>query len=204
MMKEFWNSRYDRPEYVYGEKPNIYFAQQLQQYKPGNILLPAEGEGRNAVYAASLGWEVNAFDLSEIGKAKAEQLAIKHQVHIEYLVRPFEDIEFPPHSFDAIGLIYAHFPADKKAEYYQQLDHYLRPGGIIIAEVFSKAQLALSAENPQAGGPKNMDMLFSTEEIKRYFPNYEVMELEEVEVELAEGAYHQGKSAVIRFTGKKR
>ena len=51
-----WNERFGKAEYAYGTKPNSYLKQQLGHIKAGSILFPAEGEGRNAVYAAKLGW----------------------------------------------------------------------------------------------------------------------------------------------------
>ena len=74
-MKDFWNERYASTEYVYGKEPNQYFKQILCSLSPGKILLPAEGEGRNAVYAASLGWQVYAYDFSERAYKKAMALA---------------------------------------------------------------------------------------------------------------------------------
>lgn len=56
-MQDFWNNRYSGVDFFYGEDPNEYFAQQLKYFNPGKILLPAEGEGRNGVYAALQGWE---------------------------------------------------------------------------------------------------------------------------------------------------
>lgn len=55
MKNEFWNERYSANETVYGDKPNKFFKQFIDTHKPGKILLPAEGEGRNALYAASKG-----------------------------------------------------------------------------------------------------------------------------------------------------
>ena len=81
-MKEFWNERYYENGYAYGEEANIFFKEELLKLKPGNILLPAEGEGRNAVFAAKQGWEVEAFDISDVGKEKAIQLARKNGVNI--------------------------------------------------------------------------------------------------------------------------
>ena len=48
-MINFWDDRYSQPEYVYGVKPNEFFAEQIQKLTPGEIILPCEGEGRNAV-----------------------------------------------------------------------------------------------------------------------------------------------------------
>ena len=74
-MKDFWNQRYAEEEYAYGTEPNAFFKAQLDQRTPGRLLLPAEGEGRNAVYAAKKGWEVVAFDQSDAGQKKALKLA---------------------------------------------------------------------------------------------------------------------------------
>ena len=51
-----WNDRYSKDEYAYGEEPNRYLKEQLEKLAVGKILFPAEGEGRNAVFAAKLGW----------------------------------------------------------------------------------------------------------------------------------------------------
>lgn len=48
-MKDFWNERYSREEFIYGKQPNEFFKEQLDKLKTGSILLPAEGEGRNAL-----------------------------------------------------------------------------------------------------------------------------------------------------------
>ena len=70
-MDTFWDSRYDTDHFVYGIQPNRFFASQIDKLPPGTILLPGEGEGRNAVYAAAVGWEVDAFDQSRIASEKA-------------------------------------------------------------------------------------------------------------------------------------
>ncbi|QQP51340.1 Uncharacterized protein FKW44_012666, partial [Caligus rogercresseyi] len=79
-----WDSHFAQDEYVFGEEPNVYFKEELDKLEVGKILLPAEGEGRNGVYAAKKGWKVFAFDQSMKGKAKAEKLAQKHGVTLDY------------------------------------------------------------------------------------------------------------------------
>ena len=203
-MKEFWNERYAERKMAYGEKPNVFFAEQLKQLKRGQILLPAEGEGRNAIHSAKEGWNVSAFDISEEGKQKADALAESNNVKIDYLVGGVNEMKYKKESFDCIGLIFAHFPTQLKSEYHKILDTYLRKDGIVILEAFSKSHLKYNAENPNAGGPKNKDMLFSIEEIKKDFSNYEITELSEKVILLKEGEYHNGKSSVIRFVGRKK
>ncbi|QOG04495.1 bifunctional 2-polyprenyl-6-hydroxyphenol methylase/3-demethylubiquinol 3-O-methyltransferase UbiG [Flavobacterium sp. MDT1-60] len=201
---ERWNDRYSNEEFAYGEEPNNFFKEQIEKLNPGTILFPAEGEGRNAVYAAKLGWKVAAFDISEEGKNKALKLAEANNVTIDYKVGKLETLNYQPEQFDAIALIYAHFPAEIKSDLHKTLETYLRKDGIIIFEAFSKKHLEYLAINDKVGGPKDIESLFSIEELKADFPNYEIIQLEETEIELNEGLFHNGKGSVIRFVGKKK
>jgi len=201
--QDIWNQRYAQTSYAYGELPNVFFESTLKDLHPGKLLLPAEGEGRNAVHAAKMGWQVDAFDLSESGKNKALALAEKNHVSIQYLVGDVAAIEYPIASFDAIALIYAHFPAEDKSAYHKQLSHYLKIGGLLIFEAFSKSHVSYQAENPGVGGPKSLEMLFSIEELQNDFKGFEFHYLKEEIVELNEGIYHKGRGAVIRLIATK-
>jgi 2-polyprenyl-3-methyl-5-hydroxy-6-metoxy-1,4-benzoquinol methylase len=199
-----WNDRYSKDEFAYGEQPNNYLKEQLKKLTVGTILFPAEGEGRNAVFAAKLGWTVSAFDISVEGKKKALRLAETTNVTIDYQVGELHALNYNPEQFDAIALIYAHFPADIKSSYHQKLNKYLRKNGFIIFEAFSKRHIDYIAKNEKVGGPKDLAMLFSMDELKTDFVNYEIIELVEKEIELSEGMFHNGKGSVIRFVGRKK
>ena len=201
---ERWNERYSQREFAYGEVPNNYLKQQLEKLTVGKILFPAEGEGRNAVFAATLGWKVSAFDISIEGKNKAVRLAETNHVTIDYQVGELQTLGFKVDQFDVIALIYAHFPAEIKSLIHRTLDNYLRKDGLIIFEAFSKGHIAYIAQNEKVGGPKDIASLFSIDEIKSDFINYEIIELEEREIELNEGIYHNGKGLVVRFVGRKK
>jgi hypothetical protein len=199
-----WNDRFSKEEFAYGEQPNNYLKEQLEKLGAGAILFPAEGEGRNAVFAAKLGWTVSAFDISAAGKNKAFRLAEINKVMIDYQVGELQALKYKPGQFDAIALIYAHFPADIKSLYHKTLDKYLRKNGVIIFEAFSKKHIDYNSRDERIGGPKDINMLFSIDELKSDFANYEIIELAEKEIELSEGLYHNGKGSVIRFTGRKK
>lgn len=199
-----WNDRYSTDEFAYGEQPNNYLKEQLMQLEAGTILFPAEGEGRNAVFAAKLGWKVSAFDISIEGKNKALQLAQNNNISIDYQVGELQALDYKTEQFDAIALIYAHFPSAIKSTYHKTLSNYLRKGGLLIFEAFSKKHLDYLAKNEKVGGPKEIDMLFSIEEIRADFENYEILVLEEKEIELNEGLFHNGQGSVIRFVGRRK
>ncbi|RQO29999.1 SAM-dependent methyltransferase [Taibaiella sp. KBW10] len=199
-----WDERYADKEFAYGEQANNFLKEQLEQLIPGTILFPAEGEGRNAVFAAQQGWSVAAFDISIEGQKKALQLADKNKVQIDYQVGSLETLNYTEGQFDAIALIYAHFPANIKSQIHQTLDKYLRKGGIVIFEAFSKNHIHYLEQDEKVGGPKDLASLFSLEEIKTDFHNYEFITLAEKIISLNEGLYHKGEGSVIRFVGKKR
>ncbi|HNN72306.1 MAG TPA: class I SAM-dependent methyltransferase [Ferruginibacter sp.] len=198
-----WDERYRSDAYAYGTQPNQYLRQQLEKWPPGSILFAAEGEGRNAVYAAKQGWKVSAFDISTEGKNKALRLAQENHAVIDYRVGELPELHYQPRQFDAIALIYAHFPPGIKSAYHRLLDQYLRPGGIVIFEAFSKKHIDYIQRDEKVGGPRDIDSLFSPEELEADFPGYSVVELTEQEIELQEGLYHNGMGSVIRFTGIK-
>lgn len=203
-MQDFWNERYNREEYVYGEAPNEYFRQQITPLTQGRILMPLEGEGRNAVYAAGLGWQVDAFDMSVEGKRKALLLADKNNVTISYEVGELSDMQYEAEAYDAIALVFAHFPENKKEAYHSRLNSYVRKGGVVILEAFSKKHIQYNSVNPLAGGPRDEGMLYSVDELRAYFNDFEIKELYETDTVLKEGAFHSGMSAVIRLTAQKR
>ena len=199
-----WNDRYSKDEFAYGVQPNNYLKEQLEKLTVGTILFPAEGEGRNAVFAATKGWTVSAFDISSEGKNKALKLAATNNVTIDYQVGELQSLNYSNEQFDAIALIYAHFPADIKSLYHRTIEQYLRKGGTIIFEAFSKKHIDYLSKNEKVGGPKDIESLFSIAEINDDFPGYEIIELAEKEIELNEGQFHNGQGSVIRFTGRKK
>lgn len=197
-MKDFWNERYSEPGYAYGTEPNIYFKESLKSLSPGRILMVAEGEGRNAVYAAVQGWEVFALDSSEAGKKKALQLANSRNVKIQYQVTDVLSVQYPENHFNCIALIFAHFPPDIRTRIHQKLTTFLKPTGNIILEAFSKIQLDNSS-----GGPKNIELLYDLTMLEEDFFSLSNKEILEMETTLNEGLYHQGKASIIRLFGEK-
>jgi len=196
-LKEFWNNRYGEKGFAYGILPNTFFKEQLLKLKPTRILLPAEGEGRNAVFAAKSGWNVTAFDMSENARIKAMALAETQKAEIEYKVCSVMDFQ-TENLYDAIGLIYAHFPKTIRPDAHKKMASLLKPGGTIILEGFAKQQLGLSS-----GGPKNEEMLFSINMIKKEFPDIDFNILVQKEIFLNEGRYHKGIAQVIQMRGIK-
>ncbi len=197
-MNSFWNERYGQRDFVYGETPNVFFAETLGTLKQGTIILPCDGEGRNAVHAARQGWEVNAFDLSEAGKAKANLLALKYGVGINYQLKDAATAIYLSASVDLVVLIYAHLPPLVRKKLHRNVIKWLKPGGKIILEAFCPDQL-----KNQSGGPKDIEMLYTKEMLEDDFHGMSIEVLAYQHIQLNEGKFHEGPADVIRMIATK-
>jgi 2-polyprenyl-3-methyl-5-hydroxy-6-metoxy-1,4-benzoquinol methylase len=198
MNAEYWNARYNEEGFAYGQTPNEFFKEQIDKLPVGKILFPCEGEGRNAAYAAALGWEVQAFDISEVGKQKAIDLAASFNAKINYEICNVANANFKDNTFDAVVLIYSHLPETLRMELHGKIKNWLKPDGVVILEAYNPLQL-----NNNSGGPRDIQMLYSIETLMSDFHGIHFEILEEKQVELNEGKYHIGIADVVRFVGRK-
>lgn len=195
---EFWNQRFSAEEFTYGTEPNTFFKESIDKLSPGKILLIGEGEGRNAVYAAKLGWTVDAVDFSSTAREKAITLAAQNNVTINYQISNLDLFTPTKNYYDAVGIIFVHLNPEIRTSVHQRLFDSLKSNGRIIMEVFSKEQLGKTT-----GGPQDINMLYSEADIRKSFPHFKYEYLKEQSVYLSEGKHHSGEGSVVRFIGQK-
>lgn len=197
-MQDKWDKKFGSKDYFYGTEPNAFVKEQLQKLKQGKVLFLAEGEGRNSVYAAKLGWEVDAVDFSISGKKKAEQLAAENNVKINYLICDLNKFEFKDNYYDVIVNTFFHTTEESRISIHSKVKSSLKSGGKYILEAFDKDQIKRNT-----GGPKNIELLYSLEEINNDFHDYDFIHFSKEEIKLREGNGHEGHAIVIRFVGEK-
>ncbi len=191
-MNNFWDERFDTDELIYGSNPNNFLKLYIDNNTPGSILLPGEGEGRNAIYAASKSWNVTAHDGSQIAKTKALKLASSMELNFEYIVCDILELNLSQ-QFDAIGLIYLHLPPAVRRLAHRNLIKHLKPNASLFLEMFSKKQIQRNT-----GGPKNIDMLYNLDDLKEDFNTLDIVSVKEETIILDEGTHHAGEADVIR------
>jgi hypothetical protein len=174
-----WNEEYCKEGVAYCEPSNNYLKEQLEKLTIGTRLFLADGKGSNVVFAAKLCWKISAFDISENGKSKALLLSENSNVIIDYQVGESLTLNYKPEQFDAIALIYAHFPVDIASLYHSTLDNCLPKKWINYYDAFSKKHIEYIGRNEKVGRPKDNEVLFSIDEVKSDFYNHEIVELEE-------------------------
>jgi len=147
--REFWDSRFSEAGYAYGEEPNDFLRSTCRQSAVGDALSLCEGEGRNAVYLARLGFRVTAVDFSEVGLAKARALAEKQGVAITTLVADLADFDLGNARWDLVVSIFAQPPSPVRQRLYHQLHQALRPQGRLVLE--SKVDVNATAADRYPG-----------------------------------------------------
>jgi len=197
-MPNQWDERYAGKEYIYGTEPNSFLKEILASLKPGRILFPAEGEGRNAVYAASEGWATDAFDQSVVGQRKALNLARQKGTSVNYYIQSLDNWNPEAGQYDCIALIFVHMPDGLRQQVHQAAVRALKPGGTLILEAFTVNQLSRTS-----GGPKTAELLFTSEQIESDFRGLSSLKVSETQIVLDEGFLHQGLAEVIQLTGIK-
>jgi len=192
-----WDERYDHERFFYGEEPNYFVARQLEGLAPGRGLFLAEGEGRNAVFAAGLGHTVTAVDSSAVGRRKALALAASRGVELEYRLGDLTADGWDQETWDFIVLCFVHLPPEIMPRVHRGVASSLVPGGRMILNSFAKAQLGR-----KSGGPPSLELLHDLGELRGQFPGLE-LEGRETEVDLRESVGHHGLAMVIELTGVK-
>jgi len=193
-----WNDRYASNEFAYGTEPNSFLVQN-SSLLTSPVLSLAEGEGRNAVFLASLGLDVLGVDASAVGLAKAHKLAESRGLTIRTEVADLASYEPPENHYGSVISISAHLPSKVRDRLYPQVERSLKPGGIILLESYAKAQLSRNT-----GGPKDIDMLLDLAELEQRFPNCEPILAREIEREVVEGTFHTGLACVVQFIARKK
>ena len=184
MDKTFWNERFGEPGFMYGDQPNDFLKAQAHSLKPrGRILCLAEGEGRNAVYLATQGFDVTCVDFSESGLKKTQQLAETHGVSVCTECADLSHYEIEHEAWDGIVMIFGHFDEVLRASLYQRIRAGLKLGGTLIMEVYTKEQLSFGT-----GGPKTIEYLYDKHELEASFSDFNSVSIQEVTREINEGS----------------
>ena len=193
-----WDERYRDPGYFYGTAPNNFLVSVIGRIPLGRVLSLAEGEGRNAVYLASRGYEVTAVDGSAVGLGKAQALAAERGIEIVTVLADLADYPIEPARWDAVVALYCHLPPSLRALLHRAVVRGLKPGGVFVLEGFSKEQLAYGT-----GGPQSLDLLLSLDELKRELSGLEFLHAVQLERDVREGCGHTGLASVVQILAVK-
>ncbi len=156
-----WNERYAGTDLVWSATPNQFVAAELETLAPGRAVDLAAGEGRNALWLASLGWDVTAVDFAAAGLAKGraveETLGFAHPVTWECADVLTWTADAP---YDLAVLAYLQLPAPERREAVRRAVAALRPGGTFLLVAHDTTNLTEGV-----GGPQDASVLMTAEDV---------------------------------------
>ena len=197
--QQTWNQRFAAEHYVFGEAPNAYLQSQVALLAPGTALAVADGEGRNGVWLAQQGLQVDAFDFSDNAIRKARDLAQSRQVNVNFVCCDWRSYDWRPAHYDNVVGIFFQFaaPEERRLLFARMLDS-LKPGGTLIIQGYTPRQLDFNT-----GGPGKLAHLYDEALMLNAFGQLDILDLRTYEAEIAEGTGHQGMSGLLGLTARK-
>ncbi len=196
----FWNQRFECEDYVFGTTANRFLVSQGARLRTGQrVLSVADGEGRNAVWLAEQGLEVDAVEFSPAAVDKARRLAASRGVAPNFHLASVMEWDFGVERYDAVVAIFIQFASPlQRGPLFARMAAALKPGGLLLMQGYTPGQLEY-----KTGGPAQVEHLYTAQLLRQSFADLELLHLQEHEDVLEEGSGHVGRSALIDLVGRK-
>jgi SAM-dependent methyltransferase len=192
--RDDWNRRYAESELLWSAQANRFLVAEVAGMTPGRALDLACGEGRNAIYLAEQGWRVTAVDFSDVALERAERLARRRGVDVDWQLVDLREYRPPAEAFDLVVVLYLHLPPAARRSVLARAARALAPGGTILVVGHDLTNLT-----DGYGGPKNAAILFTPDDVTAELPGVAVERAERVRRPVAvDGGEVQAIDALVR------
>jgi 2-polyprenyl-3-methyl-5-hydroxy-6-metoxy-1,4-benzoquinol methylase len=197
---ETWNRRYAGEDFLFGTEPNAWLREHAGSLpSAARILSVADGEGRNSVWLAQQGFQVQAFDVADRAVDKARAFAERQGVSVDYAVADVDGFAWPEAACDGVVAIFVQFAEpDMRSRLFERIVRSLKPGGVLVLQGYTPKQL-----DYRTGGPPILSHLYTRELLASAFADLQIIELREYEAEVHEGRGHSGRSALIGLVARR-
>ena len=198
--RDFWNTRYDRQDYLFGEAPNGFLAAQIDRLTPGmTALAVADGEGRNGVWLAEQGLTVTTTDIAPRAIEKALALAERRGVALDAQLADLETWAWPQDAFDVVVAVFIQFaPPARRDRIFERMKAAVKSGGLILLQGYRPEQIAYGT-----GGPGQVENLYTEALLRDAFADFDIQHLKSHDSDVSEGAGHSGRSALIDLVARR-
>jgi SAM-dependent methyltransferase len=175
MQREDWDKRYASVDNLWAVKPNRFLVAEVAELEPGRALDLACGEGQNAIWLATLGWDVTGVDFSEVAIAKARARAERDGARVAFACADLLEYEAAPGAFDLVLLLYLHILAGERRRVLAEANLALAPGGTLVLIGHDSTNMT-----DGVGGPSDPRLLFTPDEIADELHGLEIVKAERV------------------------
>ena len=168
MRRDDWDRRYASTENLWSSRPNRFLVAEVEHLEPGRAIDLACGEGQNAIWLATRGWDVTGIDYSQVAIAKARSRAERESVTVRFACADLVEYEPETGSYDLALVLYLHVPASERRRILARAAAALAPGGTFV----------LVGHDPTnatdgVGGPSDVELLYTPAQIASELPGLE-------------------------------
>lgn len=174
MDRDAWDRRYEEAELIWSAEPNQLLPPAVEGVEPGKALDLAAGEGRNAVWLASQGWDCTAVDFSTVAIEKGRRLAETQGLDVEWVVDNVLAYE-PEPIHDLVMIFFVHLADTQMEQLFRVARAALKPGGRLIG-----LGHALRNLTEGYGGPQVAEVLWTEDRIRPLLDGMTITACEEV------------------------
>ena len=164
---EKWNLRYQPKEFLYGREPMLALKNLLPELKVGKAIDIGMGEGRNAIYLAQKGFQVDGIDASSVAIERARKLAEEKGVKIEAKVQNLDFFLMPLMKFDSVVIGYFR----PQARFFSEVRRGLVPGGTFLLEAYTTEHLRAHG----AASGLELEECYKPNEILGYLKEFHIL-----------------------------
>jgi tellurite methyltransferase len=160
-----WDKRFGKKAFALGKEPNPFLKKHIHSLPKGKALDIASGEGRNAIFLAQNGFEVDAVDISEKGLKKAQKLAREGGVKINTLLVDLDQYQIEKGRYGLIANFYF-----LRRRLIPKIKKGLKKGGKVIFETYLLEHRTLGT-----GGPKQAKYFLKPNELLKLFRGFRIL-----------------------------
>jgi SAM-dependent methyltransferase len=170
---EIWNARYSQTGYLFGKEPVSGLKSLCTHLRKGKVLDVGMGEGRNSVFLAGQGFQVEGIDGSSVGVEKAKSLAAEKGVTIEAKTQNLDFFLMPLMRYDSILMTYFR----PQARFFSEIRRGLVLGGTFFLEAYTTEHVRhLKAPNPNI----DFEECYKTGEVLSHLKDFSVLYYNEI------------------------
>jgi thioredoxin reductase len=160
LSRDYWEERYGSAERVWSGNPNPQLVTAAAGLAPGTALDVGSGEGADAIWLASRGWNVTGVDVSQAALDRAARHAAEAGVDVTWRQVDAMDWDPAPAQFDLVSAQYVHLPGPARDALHRRLAAAVRPGGTLLIVGHHPADLEQPIRRPRLP-----HLMFTAEEI---------------------------------------
>ncbi|WP_054246511.1 class I SAM-dependent methyltransferase [Rhodococcus opacus] len=172
-----WDERYSQSDLVWGAPPNAVVVERVTSLPRGRALDLACGEGRNAHWLATRGWEVTGLDYSAVAVDKARRVAAEAprsvRERLDYRVADVTDADLGG-EYDLVLMIYLHLAPEERLQVVNRAISALKPDGILMILGHDAVNLSQGV-----GGPQDAEILYMPDDLVNSFGGRLVVDVAE-------------------------